>query len=118
MSLPKIAFEPRVHRDVRCLLAFIGRQPLGRPEDRRSEIKAAYERIRRTPFARPVYKWVSNAQIGLRCYYVGQFAILYAYLGEPEEYPKGKVSIRAVRHHRERNVFFGVKEAGGQPHHT
>ena len=112
MSLPKIAFEPRVHRDVRCLLAFIGRQPLGKPEDREAELEAAYERIRRTPFARPVYRWVSNAQIGL---------------GDSQRsIRKGKVSIRAVRHYRERNVFFGVKEVGTlaapapelTPHHT
>jgi hypothetical protein len=109
---PEIAYQPRVRRDVRNLLDFIDRQPWGKPDDRKKEIDAAYERIRRAPFARSVCKWARNGKIGLRCYYAGQFAIIYAYLGAPEEYPHGVVSIRAVRHHRERDVLFGVTENG------
>ena len=107
---PEIAYQPRVRRDVRNLLDFIDRQPWGKPRDRRKEIDAAYERIRRAPFARPVCKWVRNGKIGLRCYYAGQFAVIYAYLGSPEAYPHRLVSIRAARHHRERDVLCGVTE--------
>ena len=108
-SLPKIAFKPRVQSDVRRLLKFIGRQPWGKAEERKQELKAAYERIRCAPLARPVHRWVSYTRVGLRCYYASRFAIVYAWFGKTEKHPRGLVSIRAVRHHRERDVFFGVK---------
>jgi hypothetical protein len=57
-SLPKIAFKPRVQSDVRGLLKFIGRQPWGKPKERKQEPEVAYELIQFRPLARPIHRWV------------------------------------------------------------
>jgi hypothetical protein len=110
MLLPRLKVEPRVRRDLEELLAFIRRQPRGKPAERRREIYGAFEAIRVAPFARPVLKWVNG--IGLRRYFVRQFAVIYAYIGSQDQYPRGVVSIRAIKHHRVRDVLFGVREVG------
>jgi hypothetical protein len=48
--------------------------------------------------------------IELRRHNAAQFAIIYAYIRPDAEFPRGVVSIRAVRHARTTNVFSGVKE--------
>jgi hypothetical protein len=56
--------------------------------------------------------WALGPLTGLelrRCN-AAQFAIVYAYLRPTERFPQGIVSIRAVRHVREKDVFEGVKE--------
>jgi len=110
--LPKVGFTPRARKDVRDLLRFVARQPWGRPSDRETELNAAIETIRRTPTARPVRRKVAASGIGLRCCYVRQFALTYAILDADARARCGRVSIRAVRHWRTRNVFLGVKETG------
>jgi plasmid stabilization system protein ParE len=54
--LPKIELKPRAQRDLADLLAFILRQPWGRPADRRRDIYTAFEAIREAPFDRPVVR--------------------------------------------------------------
>jgi hypothetical protein len=45
-----------------------------------------------------------------RRYNAAQFAIIYAYLAPSAQYPNGMISIRAIRHGSERNVFWGVRD--------
>jgi plasmid stabilization system protein ParE len=108
--LPKIELKPRAQRDLADLLAFILRQPWGRPADRRRDIYTAFEAIREAPFDRPVVRWVGD--IGMRRYRVRQFEVIYAYVGAPEQYPNGIVSVRAIKHRRVRNLLLGVREPG------
>jgi hypothetical protein len=110
--LPQLSFMPRVWSDIETCVAFIARQPWGAPSEREQEIHAAFETICYTPLARPVSGRVPETGVELRRYPVRQFDIVYAYFAPTEECPQGHVSIRAVRHRRERNVLQGVKETG------
>jgi hypothetical protein len=108
--LPELSFMPRVWIDLDACIGFVARQPWGDPEEREREIHSAFEQIRQAPLARPISGWVPGTSIGLRRYYVRQFVVVYAYFSPAETGLRGLVSIRAVRHHRERDVLLGVRE--------
>ena len=108
--LPKYEFTPDAKRDMTRLLALIAEQPWGKPADRRQEIRRAVRAIRLAPLARPVCKRVRGTNIELRRYFASQFAIVYAYFDPTPEQPDGFVSVRGIRHHRERNTLLGVRE--------
>jgi hypothetical protein len=108
--LPKIELCPQALEDIDELLRFVTRQPWGRPDERRTEIYAAFDRICLAPLARPVCKWVRGGRLGIRCYDVKQFVVAYAYIEPGHRYPGGCVRIRGVGHRRERDVLLGVTE--------
>jgi len=101
---------PRVDRDIEQCLSFIGRQPWGRPHDRKLDILRGIEGACADPKANRIEVWKSDTGIGLRRCKAAQFVIVYAYLSSSDPSLPGVVSIRAVRHSRVENVFSGVKE--------
>lgn len=111
-SLPKVALTPRARKDIRNLLSYIGRQKRGKLLDRKAELNAAFEMIQRAPTSRPVRRWATATHLGLRCRYTRSFAVIYALLNNVGIGDDSIVSIRAVRHCRARDVFFGVRESG------
>ena len=62
------------------------------------------------PESNPVGAWRSQTGLKLRRCNVAQFAIVYAHIPPNDRFPRGIVSIRAVRHSRVEDVFVGVKE--------
>jgi plasmid stabilization system protein ParE len=102
---------PRAKQDLRALLKFIGRQPLGRPADRHHDIEACIQEICERPTVSKVYVRRRDTCIELRRRDIRQFAIVYVYFPPDAVNPHGLVSIRAIRHRRIRNVFTGVRES-------
>jgi hypothetical protein len=107
---PYLHLMPRVDRDIDRCLDFVRRQPLGKPEDRRLDILEGIERALLRPQSNRVGAWRPLTGLELRQCKAAQLAIVYAYLRPTERFPRGVVSIRAVRHSREADVFAGVKE--------
>jgi hypothetical protein len=101
---------PRVRRDIRECLRFIGRQPWSKPDNRKLDIWRGIERVHACPEAGREEYWNADPGIWLRRYKAAQFVIVYAYLSSSDPSLPGVVSIRAVRHARSENVFSGVKE--------
>jgi hypothetical protein len=107
---PYLHVMPRVDRDIEQCLAFVGKQPWGKPEDRKVDIRRGIERALAHPESSHAEAWRDVPGIELRQCMVAQFVIVYAYLRPTVRFPRGIVSIRAVRHSRVRDVFAGVKE--------
>jgi len=108
-----LRLTPRARRDVESRVAFVARFPSGKPEERRREIYAAFDRIRQFPERHPVEVRRRRSGLELRRHPVRQFAIIYAYLPPDGERPWAVVTVRAIQHRRIRNVFFGVREKAG-----
>jgi hypothetical protein len=108
--LPYLHLMPRVERDIARCLAFVARQPWGKPSDRESDICLGIERALLRPEANRVESWRPETGLELRRCKAAQFAIVYAYLRPTERFARGVVTIRAVRHSRVEDVFAGVKE--------
>jgi hypothetical protein len=108
---PYLHVMPRVDRDIEQCLAFVARQPWGKPRDRMLDIRLGIEIALDRPAARPVGLWRAESGIWLQRCSTAQFVIVYAYLPPTIRFPRGVVSIRAVRHARVRDVFAGVKES-------
>jgi hypothetical protein len=104
----------RVWTDIDACIAFVAQQPWGDPAAREREIHRAFEQIRVAPLSRPISGNVPGTGIELRCYNLRQFVIVYAYFPSNEACPHDLVIIRAVRHRRERDVLWGVREPGLQ----
>lgn len=115
--IPDLAEMPRVDRDVTQCLKFIARHPWGKPLDRARDIYRGYARIQRGPLLNPIKVRRRSLGLELRRHNAAQFAIIYAYVKPNEEFPRGLVSIRAVRHARVRDVFSGVREQAPPPHY-
>jgi hypothetical protein len=113
---PSIHYQRRVKRDIERLLMFIRQQPWGNVEARRKDIEDGIARIAAAPLLCPVSSYSPNANIALRRLNIGQIAIIYAYFPPTPAEPGGGVSIRAVRHANERDVFHGVHETLQSPY--
>ena len=109
-QLPFVHMMPRIDRDIRECLAFVGRQPWGKPHDRRWDIQRGLKRAVTQPEANHPELWRASSGIWLRRCNAAQFVIVYAYLPPKDDFSVGVVSIRAVRHSRVKDVFAGVKE--------
>jgi len=107
-----LRLTPRARRDIEKRTGFVARFPGGKPEERRREIYAAFNRICEFPERHPVEVRRRRSGLELRRHLVRQFAIVYAYLPAIEERPWGIVTVRAIQHRRVRDVFFGVRERG------
>ena len=108
--LPYLHLMPRVKRDIKRCLRFIEQQPWGKPRERQIDIQRGIAQALRRPESNRVGAWRPLAGLELRRCNTAQFAIIYAYLSPTEQFPRGVVSIRAVRHSREKDVFAGVRE--------
>jgi hypothetical protein len=109
-SLPHLDLTPRVGRDITRCLHFISQQPWGKPRDRELDIDRGIAKAWSNPMSAPVRYRVRSTGLELRRIQIAQFVIVYAYLSPNEAFPRGTVSIRAVRHRRVRSVFSGVRE--------
>ena len=107
---PYLHVTPRIDRDIAECLAFIARQPWGKPSDRTLDIERGIEMVLALPQANHAEVWRSTSGIWLRRCNAAQFVIVYAYLPPSGSSERGVVSIRAVRHSRVKDVFSGVKE--------
>ena len=105
-----LRLTPRARRDLEECIDFVARFPGGKPEERRRDIHAAFQRIREFPEQHPVEIRRSRSGLELRRHCVNQFAIVYAYLRPVETLSFAIVTVRAIQHRRERDVFFGVRE--------
>jgi hypothetical protein len=91
---PYLHVTPRIDQDIDDCVAFVARQPWGKPNDRTLDIRRGIERALALPEANHGEVWRST----------------------PGFWPpsggsaRGVVSIRAVRHSRVKDVFSGVKE--------
>jgi hypothetical protein len=101
---------PRVDRDIKQCLAFVRRQPWGKPSDRKLDIRRGIEKALARPEANRVGSWRPETGLELRRCNAAQFVIIYAYLRPTVRFDSGVVSIRAVRHSRVEDVFSGVRE--------
>jgi hypothetical protein len=108
--LPYLHVMPRVDADIDRCLEFVARQPRGKPDDRRFDIGRGIANVLARPEGNRVVAWRPLTGLELRRCNVAQFAIIYAYLRPTEGFPRGVVSIRAVRHSRVKDVFAGVRE--------
>jgi hypothetical protein len=102
---------PRVKRDIRRCVDFVRRQPLGKPYAREADIYRGIGRVLANPEAHRREQLREDTGIWLRQCPAAQFVIVYAYLSPPDTKSAGVVSIRAVRHSREKDVFAGVRES-------
>jgi hypothetical protein len=107
---PYLHLMPRVRRDIKRCLDFVGRQPWGKPGDRELDIYRGIEKVRANPEANHRELRRPDTGIWLRRCYAAQFVIVYTYLPPTDPLQPGVVSIRAVRHSRVEDVFSGVKE--------
>jgi plasmid stabilization system protein ParE len=105
-----VRLTPRARRDIEKCVDFVASFPGGKPEERRREIYAAFDRIREIPELNAVEVRRRRSGLELRRHQVSQFTIVYAYLDPIEGQPWSVASIRAVQHRRVRDVFFGVRE--------
>jgi hypothetical protein len=108
--LPYLHAMPRVDRDIKQCLAFVRRQPWGKPNDRKLDIRRGIEKALARPEANRVGSSRPETGLELRRCNAAQFVIIYAYLRPTVRFDTGVVSIRAVRHSRVKDVFSGVRE--------
>ena len=98
--LPYLHSMPRVKRNIKRCLDFVGRQPWGKPYDRELDIYRGIEKVRENPEANHPELRRSDTGIWLRRCKAAQFVIVYTYLPSNDPLLPGVVSIRAVRHSR------------------
>jgi plasmid stabilization system protein ParE len=88
-----------------------------RPRHRITRIRREARLIAENPKLYPV-EWVHPISgIEFRCKNVDQFVIIYAYFEPTSSMPNGLVSVRAIRHGRQRNIFWCVEESGAVGRH-
>lgn len=109
-KLPELELMPRVPRDIDRCVTFVGGYSWGRPEDRERDILDGMTKIQRNPRANPVRARDPETGLEYRRQNAAQFVILYVYLPSSARFPHGVVSIRAVRHSSESDVFWGVRQ--------
>jgi plasmid stabilization system protein ParE len=115
---PFLSFTDRAKSDIRQCRLFLERRYGGQPARRVREIYTAARLIPDAPKLYPADAVHPASGLELRRKNVGQFVIIYAYLEPTPSLPRGKVSIRAVRHGAREDVLFHVEEsraASGSP---
>jgi hypothetical protein len=108
--MPQLDLMPWVSDGVEQCVEFIARQPWGKPDERRRDIRRGIAEALLAPKLNPVKLRRPSKGLELRCRKAAQFMVIYAYMPPSRKFPNGVVSIRAVRHRRVRNIFGGVKE--------
>ena len=108
--LPQLSLMPRAREDLRRCLEFMAGYRWGRPDDRERDIADGTRRILLNPEGSPARSRRRKLGLKLRRCNAAQFVILYVYVHLSALFPRGMVSVRAIRHGSERNVFWGVRE--------
>lgn len=107
---PQLRVMPRVPEDFERCMRFVSSYAYGRPLDRARDIFTGIRKIQRHPEANQVQCHRRSTGLKLRRKNAAQFVIIYVYLPPSALFPDGAVSVRAIRHASERNVFCGVRE--------
>ena len=117
--LPQLRLMPRVPKDLQRCLGFVAQYASGRPNDRERDIFTGIWKILLNPECNPVRSRRRTSGLEYRRQNAAQFVIVYVYMRPGTLSPRGTVSIRAIRHGSERDVFWGVRERaivyGGSP---
>jgi hypothetical protein len=108
-------YMPRVSRDIDGCMSFVGRQPWGKPQDRRADIHRAIDALCAHPERNPPVLRSTESGVWLRRQRAAQFVIVYAYIPAKAPGQPDIVSIRALKHGRVANVFYGVREPPPKP---
>jgi len=110
MPGPILHWMPRVRKDLKKGLAYVGRQPWGKPDKRELDIANGMVKVCTYPEDNRAELRLPESGLWVRHCRVSQFVIVYAYLPSREPSLPDVVSIHAVRHVRVANVFDGVRE--------
>lgn len=115
-SRPYLHMTPRARSDIKRCLRDMRRQSSARPLVWALGILSGIARAHMDPTANCIAARRSLPDIELRRSRASRFTVIYAYLPPNAEYPRGVVSIRAVRHSRVKEDLAGAKEpsAGAQ----
>jgi plasmid stabilization system protein ParE len=109
---PELSYMPRVRQDLRRCRRFLRRKTPDRALRRTAEVFKGVRQVRANPLLYPVRTVHPETGAGLRRHNVAQFVIIYAYFNPSPSTPSGEVSIRAIVHASEADVWFGVRESG------
>ena len=107
-----LQWMPRVYGDIKRCRQFLRRKAAGRAIDRIHEVICSVRGLRENPCMNPVRKTDPRNGLQFRRHNVDQFVVIYVYFRPSAEAPNGLISIRAIRHAREEDVFWGVKVSG------
>jgi plasmid stabilization system protein ParE len=111
----ELQWMPRVLGDIERCRRFLRRQPSRRPLDRIREVANGIRAVQENPELNRVRIRHPTTLLEMRRHNVDQFVIIYAYFRPCESLPRGMVSIRAIRHAREEDVFWGVNDPAAAP---
>ena len=109
MRNARVVFTDRARRDIERCRHFLRRQPGSRLMERTRDVTNAVRFIKAHPKLHPVER-LSLIGLELRRRKAGKFVLVYSYFEPSPSEPDGLVSVRAVRHEREEDVYFGVRE--------
>ena len=109
---PELSYSPRVRADLRRCRQFLRRQASGRVSKRIRELMKGVRRVRASPLLYPIRAIHPDTGAELRRHNVAQFALMYAYFKPTPALPYGEVSIRAIAHASEADVWLEVRERG------
>ena len=115
MPLARIHFTSRALKDLADCMEFVSRHSWGRPPDRLQDVMRALRQLCAAPSLHRIERVRKSSGIELRRSAAAQFVIIYAYRRPDLRWPAGRVSIRAIRHRRARDVFMGVREPPPPP---
>lgn len=90
-QLPYLEVPPQVDSQIDDCVAFIARQPWGRPRDRLRDILRAIQEILNSPLGSPVKIRRPATGNELRRYNAAQFVIVYVYTKPDEIWPSHQV---------------------------
>src|SRR5438477_13085990 len=110
MPLRTLHWMHRAKLDIKKELNFIRRQAWGKPENRELDIWRGVQKVLAYPEVARQERYLPRTKLWLRRRSAAQFVIVYAILPSEDPRSPGVVSIRAVRHRREADVFNGDKE--------
>lgn len=82
---PYLHVTPRIDRDIDDCLAFVARQPWGKPNDRRLDIWRGITRVLALPEANRPEEWRPRQGFWLRRCNAAQFVIVLAWLALPAQ---------------------------------
>ena len=110
--LAKVEYTADARHDMKRCRQFLRRRSPGNVTRRIRGVMSAIRTVSATPKINPVRKVAPETGLHLRRHNIAQFAIVYAYFEPGASEPRGLLSIRAIRHAGEDDVFWGVREAG------
>lgn len=116
--LPRLQLTPRATSDIDRCRQYLRRRQSSRLVNYIHDVISGMRVLRERPGINPVRSRHPVSGLELRRHNVDQFVIIYAYLKPTDSDPRGLVSIRAIRHAREEDVFWGVNDSAAPFDHT